>query len=214
MRLNSACRVMTAAAFCLPLVAKSAWGGDGTTTSVVGTPATLALDGTPVNGSGQYSLLKHGKIIVKPGKPGDGTLLSMKLVISKISCTGDDPGKCGTVQTNKEALMDISVRQYITAALSGSLDMMHVGAVKLKIVKGKAIFDVTGTNKAVAGDILPPLVVLALSAYLPQTLAIHAPVFRDIGSGGFDLEGNCAAPIIDPTCLDGSEWAVGGMVIQ
>jgi hypothetical protein len=210
-RRNCASRVFAAVAFSVPMIATSALAADQVSMSVVGTPATLTLDGTPVN-DGTFTLLKHGKIKVKADNKGDGTLLTMQLAVGHISCTGDDPGKCGTT-TPADAVLDISARQYITALLTGSEDFMHVAGVLLHIVKGKAIFDATGTTKAVAGDFLGS-VANTIALFLPQVLAIHAPSFRTLGSGGYDLGGNCAAPLTPGnTCLDGSEWAVGGVEI-
>jgi hypothetical protein len=213
MRRNYASRVFAAVAFSVPMIATSALAVDQISMSVVGTPATLTIDGTPVN-DGTFTLLKHGKIKVKADNKGDGTLLTMQLAVGHISCTGDDPGKCGTT-TPADAVLDISARQYITVSIPPitSQDLMHVAGVLLHVVKGKAIFDATGTTKAVAGDFLGS-VANTIALFLPQVLAIHAPSFRTLGSGGYDLNTNCAPPLTPGnTCLDGSEWAVGGMEI-
>jgi hypothetical protein len=194
--------VFTAVTFGVPLLVGSAYAGDTYQSSVIESP--------PAANSTNFHLTKPGKMKITPSKL-PGTSLVVQLILSGVDCDpnndGGKPGKCGSVATPEDAVLDMSVRQYILPPTGA--DMMHVAGVPIEFVKGKAVFSATGKNKADGSQVFGVLV----AAFLDQPVGVHVTYVRAEGTDPTNAFTGCGIvplPAVN-TCLDGGEFAIAGM---
>lgn len=150
----------------------------------------------------RYALSKRGKFKVKPSnKLGEGGIL-LQLTLSGIDCPSPGPGNDGDVARKCGAVGSPVLDHVMVLTIHAlGLKFIDIVGVKYQIVKGKALFQATGTNK-VTGGLFGGLV----STIYNSPIGMGIADYREAGTVASDCD---AVPLPIKTCKGGTNAGAG-----